>query len=114
MADDNKVEIAIDTPHYSCLAESFKIYIPSKDKKTKDGKPVSFPVYIRRIMLNCKRSGMEMKFSATNRNKETTFGDSRPNALKLKTRYKVSEMKSELSRMLGGDIASQLVNAALS
>ena len=112
--DDNKIEVKFETPHYSCLAEAFKIFIPSKDKKTKDGKPVSFPVYIRRIILNCKRSGMEIKFPATSRHQELTFGDSRPSALKIKPRYKCNEMLIELGRMVGKDIAGQLVNVALS
>ncbi len=53
-----KNELVIDTKNFLASAESFKVYIPSKevnkDASAKEGKSKSFPIYVRRIVLNCK------------------------------------------------------------
>ncbi len=113
MSDEDKKEVCFDTKHYKASAESFKIFLPSKEV-CKNGKPKTFPVFIRRIVLNCKRSGNEIKFPATTRKGVLSFGDNRPTANKLKTRYTISEMNLELNRLVGNEIAHCLVNTALS
>ncbi len=110
---DEKNEVCFETQHYKASAESFKIYLPSKEV-TKTGKTKTFPVFIRRIVLNCKRSGTEIKFPATTRKGVLSFGDSRPTANKLPNRYDIPKMTSELNRLVGNEIAHCLVNIALS
>ncbi len=109
-----KNEIQIETKNYVASAESFKVYIPAKQKEvTKNGKTKSFPIYVRRIVLNCKRSGNEIKFPATTRKGILSFGDSRPTANLIKSRYTIAQMIVELSNLVGNEIAKQLVNVAL-
>ena len=106
-----KLKVELETPNFQASAESFRVFIQKEAPKTKKDEK-SFPVRIRRITLTCKRSGEVIKFPLTVRNDVATFGDSRQTA-RVEKRWTIKDMRVELARMLGEDIADRLINVAM-
>lgn len=110
-----KVELTVENANFSAHAESFMVFIPGKGKPAPaqgDKKPGSIPVRIRRITLDCKRSGANYRFPLTVRGGVAQFGDSRETANKIKG-WTVSDFRKELSRMMGDSLAVSLMDVVL-
>ena len=108
------VEVEVANDNFHARAECFRVFIPGKEKTSAQGekKKGSIPVYVRRITLNCKRSGAEIKFPVTRRGGVARVGDSRETANTVKG-WTVEEFKVELSRMMGAAHANSLLSVVL-
>jgi hypothetical protein len=111
MSNKNDLSVTLETPLYLANAESFRVFVPKPEKKNAEDKG-SIPVRVRRITLNCKRSGATIKFPLTVRGSVATFGDSRETA-NVSKRRTIREMRDELARMVGEEYADRLLNVAL-
>lgn len=116
MDDENEVDpivAEVNTDKFHAVSEMKRVFIPTGEK-TKKGKDKLFPIFIRSIKVDCKRSGSSFKFPCQSRAGIISFGDSRQNDKSfggLKTRYGIEQMTAELARMVGADNASVLVGA---
>lgn len=108
----NDLNVTIETPLFSATAESYRVFVPKEGKKNAKDEKGSIPVRVRRITLNCKRSGASFKFPLTVRGNVATFGDSRETA-NVSKRRTIKEMRAELILMVGEEIADRLLNVCL-
>lgn len=111
-----KIELELSNANFHAVAESFMVFIPQKGKPAPvqgDGKKKgSIPVRVRRITLDCLRSGAQFKFPVTCRGGVVQIGDSRESANRIKG-WTVSDFRGELSRMMGADMAHSLMAVVL-
>lgn len=108
-----KIELTVENENFSATAEHFMVFIPGKGPAPTQGdkkKSGSIPVRIRRITLDCKRSGQQYKFPYTVRGGQAQFGDSRETANRIKG-WTVPDFRKELSRMMGAALAITLIDA---
>ena len=101
------VMVEFDSPNFGGWAEK-RLAFP---ETIKNGQKERVMVFIRSVVLCCKRSGSSFRFSGQRRGGILTFGDSRygekSSGVILKPRYKPMELRQELARMVGTENADK-------
>lgn len=107
MGKTPKFEATIETDKFIAIAEAFLSFIPKENHK--EGTKSFIPCRVRRIVINCKRSGNTFKFCMTVRKGVTNISDSRRQAMILKS-ITMAELRTDLERMMGKEHACKLID----
>ena len=108
-----RIEEGWETPNFMVEAVN-RLAFPERETPTGDKERVR--IIIRKVTLTCKRSGRAFWFSGQRRQGVLTFGDSRysekDSGTILRPRYNALQLRAELARMVGGEIADRAVGIA--